>query len=292
MTILVYARPWNKEQFLDLASKIWPDSDISMLSEHKSVDDTGYINKFYAYFKNSEGLKTENLIDWFDDADIEDIIIRCRLLRAIDKDLAVRLIYSAYHAINDVLVKNKPCYVLSVTVDSYIIDLLARVAKRKGVKFIGLVPTFVDGYFRVTERGEKAINRNVSEEEVNSVLEMLKAKEYKPSWLASDYNAIKRKAYRYWSRNLIKPLWFYIYSKFKKDPLNYHYMASSLVAKKYFSITPRLYNCIDSIDSVKSKVDSGVYKSIFLPLQMSPEATIDYWSSDTSWIDYESKNCR
>jgi hypothetical protein len=118
---------------------------------------------------------------------------------------------------------------------------------------------------------------------------MLKAKEYKPSWLASDYNAIKRKAYRYWSRNLIKPLWFYIYSKFKKDPLNYHYMASSLVAKKYFSITPRLYNCIDSIDSVKSKVDSGVYKSIFLPLQMSPEATIDYWSSDTSWIDYESK---
>jgi capsule polysaccharide modification protein KpsS len=39
------------------------------------------------------------------------------------------------------------------------------------------------------------------------------------------------------------------------------------------------------------KKSSSSQPTLFLPLQMSPEATIDYWSTDMKWIDYEDFVC-
>ncbi|WP_342630747.1 hypothetical protein [Marinobacter alkaliphilus] len=276
-------------QFLDLAGKTWPGSSVETLSEHDGCDSSGFRELFYSYYG---GCKTTSTIVEelpFSDDDIEDIVVRCRLLRSINRPKALKMIFSAFQAIDRVLDDQKPRYVLSVTVDSYIIDLLARVSCIKGVRFLGLVPTFVNGYFRITERGEKAINREVSSGEVQSVLAMLTDQEYKPQWLAADRGMIRRKAVRLWARNLLKPMWFAFYSRRKNDPLNAHYMTTDIVSRRYLSLFPRLYNEIGNLVEVERVIANDTRVSVFLPLQMSPEATIDYWSSDLSWIDYEDK---
>ncbi|MCP4974589.1 MAG: hypothetical protein GY931_00380 [Maribacter sp.] len=287
--VLIYVRPWNAKQMANLGQLVFKKSRVIPFSEHRGYDLTDYHSAFYALI---ERYRREGLFDadcLFDQSELADIVLRCRLLRSLDFEFSRLLVFAAASAINQCLQKYSPEFILSVTVDSYVIDILARLARRKNIEFIGLVPTFVDGYFRITERGEKKVNRTVSGEEVNKALSMLKAKEYKPQWLAANNSAIKKKAYRLWSRNLIKPAWFYVYSKFRKDPLNYHYIATSIVARQCFSFFPKLYSANDCAKKINAALSRSPLVSVFLPLQMSPEATIDYWSSDTSWIDYEAK---
>lgn len=287
--VLLYVRPWNAEQFLDLASKTWPGRTIETLSEHDRCDSSGFRELFYFFFKECK--RTPALVEElpFDSDDIEDIVRRCRLLRSINRPKALTMIFSAFRAIERVLDDHKPRYVLSVTVDSFIIDLLARISRLKGVRFLGLVPTFVNGYFRITERGEKAVDREVSCDEVRSVLAILTDQEYKPQWLAADRGMIRKKAVKLWARNLLKPIWFAFYSRWKNDPLNAHYMTTDIVSRRYLCLFPKLYNEVGKIADVETAIKKDTRISVFVPLQMSPEATIDYWSSDLSWIDYEDR---
>ncbi|WBU40026.1 hypothetical protein [Marinobacter alkaliphilus] len=288
-SVLIYARPWNEAQFYDLANRTWPKTSVGIISEHSDVDQSGFFKYFYSYFEESK--KYSNILPYieFDNDEVSSIVIRCRLLRSIPYSLALQLIFSASNAINQVLDEQHPNYVLSVTVDSYIIDLLARLSRKKGARFIGLAPTFVNGYFRITERGEKAVNREVSADEVESVLAMLTDQKYKPQWLAPDRGTIRKKAVKLWARNLVKPMWFAFYSRWKNDPLNAHYMTTDIVSRRYLSLFPRLYNEVGKVADVQTAIEKDTRTSVFLPLQMSPEATIDYWSSDLSWIDYEEK---
>jgi hypothetical protein len=287
--VLLYVRPWNMAQFLDLASKTWPGSTVETLSEHDGCDGSGFRELFYSYYGGCKTTPTivEELP--FSDDDIADIVVRCRLLRSINRPKALKMIFSAFRAIERVLDDQKPRYVMSVTVDSFVIDLLARASRMKGIKFLGLVPTFVNGYFRITERGEKAVNREVSSDEVQSVVAMLTDQKYKPQWLAPDRDTIRKKAVKLWARNLVKPMWFAFYSRWKNDPLNAHYMTTDIVSRRYLSLFPKLYNEVGKVADVQTAIEKDPRTSVFLPLQMSPEATIDYWSSDLSWIDYEEK---
>jgi Capsule polysaccharide biosynthesis protein len=287
--VLIYARPWNATQFFDLASRTWPEASVDIISEHADVDQSGFLKYFYSYFEESK--KYPNIMPHieFDNDEVSSIVLRCRLLRSISYNLALQLIFSASNAISQVLYEQRPNYVLSVTVDSYIIDLLARLSRKKGARFIGLVPTFVNGYFRITERGEKAVNREVSADEVESVLAMLTDQKYKPQWLAPDRGTIRKKAVKLWARNLVKPMWFAFYSRWKNDPLNAHYMTTDIVSRRFLSLFPRLYNEVGEVGDVEMAIEKDTRTSVFLPLQMSPEATIDYWSSDLSWINYEEK---
>jgi hypothetical protein len=287
--ILVYVRPWNDEQFKDIANSVWPSSKHIQISEHKLFDKSGFVDAFYSAY--SQACNDTGIINYlpFVQEEIDDIAIRCRLLRSLQIGVARRLIFSAFYGVSRAIDTYSPEYVLSVTVDSYIIDVLSKVAKLRGVKFIGLVPTFIDGYFRITERGEKAVDRDVSSDEIDKVISMLQDKNYKPQWLAANKKEIRKKAIRMWARNLIKPAWFFFYSRLKNDRLNAHYMTTDIVSRRYLSFFPQLYNQFDNVVAIRDVISADGRTPIFLPLQMSPEATIDYWSSETSWIDYEEK---
>tara|TARA_B110000196_G_C21072504_1_gene628242 strand:- start:132 stop:1262 length:1131 start_codon:yes stop_codon:yes gene_type:complete len=217
------------------------------------------------------------------------MIARCRLLRSLDKSVALKMLNSAGLAMQDIFDEFEPSYVLSVTVDSYIIHLLSIISESRGIRFIGLVPTFINGYFRITTCGAKGAERLVSDEELNEVKHSLLDKTYKPSWLVSNKRDINKKANRMWLRNFIKPIWFLLLSYYKGDRFNAHYMTSRIISQRYWSFFPRSYSGLDSIARITTELDKTSKPVFFLPLQMSPEATIDYWSSDTSWIDYECK---
>ena len=97
---------------------------------------------------------------------------------------------------------------------------------------------------------------------------------------------MRRQMWRLWLRNLPKPLWFALRRINPRDKKNYHYWASQIVAMSYWSLWPRGLNGING-PTLAALDNDGGEPLIYLPLQMSPEATIDYWSYDTRWIDYE-----
>ncbi len=283
-TILTYVRPWNVEQFEHIANLVWPDAKIHSVSEHPSVDECGLKDSFYTQFKHADKLAASTRLS---EELIADIILRCRLLRAIPEQKARRMVFAMEAAIRERLDKYKPEAILSITVDSYVLHLLDHIASEQKIDFIGLVPSFVNGYFRVTSQGEKNGKRAVQTSEIDATLSLLLKSGYKPNFLAGSTDIMRKRARKRWARNLIKPFWFRFKRLISGDPLNYHYYSTQIVAERYWSLTPHIYSDPKKEFEVASLQGARSRSHIFFPLQMSPEATIDYWSADNRWVEYE-----
>lgn len=282
--ILVYVRPWNKSQFEHIARNVWPESELLFVSEHKSIDESGLPTEF------DHNLNKNTIeIDALTEIEIIDVIRRCRLLRAVNEDDARKMVSAMYAAIIKLLKFHRPITALFIAVDSYVIHLIKIACERSGIPFIGIMPSFVNGYFRVTALGERNESRNTEKNELIEVTAKLVQKNYKPNFLAQTASDVHQRAKRNWLRNLPKPIWFGALRWIKGDRWNYHYCASQVVSMQHWSFWPQSYIGVKPTNREALEDKESNKPLVFLPLQMSPEATVDYWSFDTSWIDYEAK---
>lgn len=282
--ILLYVRPWNRLQMEHLARGIWRAASLSITSEHKSVDSSGLAPDFVAAHQRT---KLHSSPQYIGAAEADDIILRCRVLRSLPLGQAQRIVVAMESAVDKVLSRTRPAAMLSLTVDSYVIDIFAHLCKQRSIPFIGLVPSFLKNHFRITTRGEYVCCRDVSMQEIELALASLIVKDYRPDFLVQSASEMRAQMRRLWLRNLPKPLWFKVLMAMPGEKLNYHYKASQLVASKYWSPWPVPFKGISGPALTALAEDDGP-PLVYVPLQMSPEATIDYWSRDIRWIDYES----
>lgn len=282
--VLLYVRPWNTDQMKHLARGVWGNTiDITCTSEHRSIDQSGLTDIFNSTYRKT----LPNAVPrHFSEAESADITLRCRLLRNVSPDTARRLLVAMEHAIDQVLTRTQPSVMLSLTIDSYVMDLFATLCAKRGIKFIGLVPSFIKDHFRLSTRGEYVDSREVSEADINAALATLNVKDYRPDFLVQSNSAMRQQMWRLWRRNLPKPLWFALRRLVPGESRNYHYWASQIISSRFWSLWPRQLSGISGAELEALGTDGGP-PLIYLPLQMSPEATIDYWSEDTSWIEYE-----
>ncbi|MFG6584650.1 hypothetical protein [Sulfitobacter sp. 1A12779] len=283
-SILLYVRPWNKTQMQHLACGIFgAGATLHQTSEHASIDKSGLSAALTAIFGK---IKPDASFRHLSAPETTDITLRCRLLRSFDPATARRLLLAAEQAISDVLDKARPDAMLSLTIDSYIMDVFATLCAQRGIRFIGIVPSFVKEHFRVTTRGEYVPCRTVSEAEIDKALANLTNQDYRPDFLVQSEHEMRRQMWRLWLRNFPKPLWFALKRMNPSERLNYHYWASQVVAQRYWSPWPQSLDGLSGPALARLQGEGGP-PLVYLPLQMSPEATIDYWSHDTRWIAYE-----
>lgn len=178
----------------------------------------------------------------------------------------------------------KPDLVLSETIDSFLMDLLYSECRHRGIKFVGLVPSFVNGYFRVTARGEHHALRTPAPAEVQKVLALLEEKNYHPAFLQDSKKRPYLSATKRWARNLIKPPYFFAKRVISGERFNYHYWATQIVSLQWLHAVPKL-----NLGDVAWEQRVGAVKKpmIYVPLQMIPEATVDYWCDNLDAIDYD-----
>jgi hypothetical protein len=185
----------------------------------------------------------------------------------------------------EMLDREKPDLILSETIDSYVMDVLYFQSIEKGIPFIGLVPTFISGYFRVSARGEYNRSRVVSTNETASVLDRLLQKNYKPDFIKNNDSKLIIYALGRWLRNAIKIPYFLVKRLHRLERYNYHNWATLMVARDWFCWIPN-FNIGDKDWSYKIKKSEKPV--IYIPLQMIPEATVDYWCENLEAIKYDS----
>lgn len=278
-TILCHVGPWSKEQYYFIGSQIEPLADIAILSGHPTCDTTG----LFAQYRRIIGEGRSK--DPTEATTLElDIISRCRLLRAIEREEALFHLRAMWKAMGKVLDGIKPDLVLTETIDSYVMDVLYFQAKQRKIPFVGLVPTFISGYFRISARGEYVCSRIVGANETQLVLDKLLQKNYKPDFIKNSDSRIFLYAIGRWLRNLTKIPYFWLIRLDRNERFNYHNWATLIVAKQWAHIFPKL-----NIGQVqwRSRVQQANKPIVFIPLQMIPEATVDYWCEDLDAVDYE-----
>lgn len=286
--ILCYVRPWNADQFKYLAEKIEPNSHVVKCSEHVSGDEAGLREGYYRYLKKGKFLAFDDVPE-ISQNDFQDIILRCRLLRKLSKDSARMHVVAMALSIRDVFAKFKPGSVYSVIVDSYVIDLLRVFSLINRVEFVAFIGTFVNGYYRISSRGDRTFN---PDPEINFI-EVAKAKllrsDYVPAFNSKSLSSPRRSVYKRWAANLARIPYFWLKRYLTGDRYNYHYWASQLIAMEQFNLLPP---SDPGAASWREKVGAAKKPSIFIPLQMFPECTVDYWCQNVNMIKYyEALDC-
>lgn len=272
MNILIYTRPWNKDYQIKLIKQIFPNAQIITISDFKYCGDI-WINKLQS---------KENGPTILDD-EISDIILRCRFLRNIERQRAEKLASDTINKIDLFFDKmNFDCCYMQIP-DCYTMDVICRIAKKKNIKVISIVNSFISGYSRFTLYGEAIQCRNfVSDVEVNNVKKMLLNDSYKPSF---SLNKKQKKSglYKYYIRRKIIQSIFFPFMKFIfNDYDNYHYNTCEFKEGfKYY--VPR------DLDSYFMRINEIVFTKfdVYLPLHYTPEATVDYWAKNNEHAKYE-----
>lgn len=280
--VLCYVRPWNAEQFKYMVGRIEQGARVLGCSEHDSEDNAGLRDGYYNYLKKGRSLTFENVSEISID-EFRDIILRCRLLRKLDADQARTHVVAMALSMRDVFVKVNPILVYSLTVDSYVMDLLRVFSLVNGVKFVAFIGTFVNGYYRVSARGESTQNATPEQNFVDMAKAKLLKSDYVPAFNNKSLSNPRRSVYRRWAANVARIPYFWLKRHLVGDRYNYHYWASQMVALEQLNMFPPTD---PGTDLWRQKLLESDKPSLFIPLQMFPECTVDYWCQNVEVIKY------
>jgi len=272
----------------------------------QSYFDNVYSQKFIKYFKSlrqfrciseyerdadvridlrtvdRDWLTKEEYDDLISVGDIQDIIRRCRGLRAISYDEAIRLIARCYLFFINFYATN-PHLKLIVTgaVDNYVMDLMHRLGVSRGVKFIGVTDSFMSPEYKlITVRGELGIKFEVQNAEVDRVLGLLKSR------VAAPNNPSRFKAYV----NACYDVGSYVYRYLFRYWLRYKILGDIGYEYRFAPVLHKLRS-FDQILAI-FKLNKFDYeekdnvKLAYIPLHYYPEATTDYWINDPFHVNY------
>jgi hypothetical protein len=280
MKIGFYVRPWSYKYFKYMASLLGGHVTPYFVSDFKGLCKGDLSTEFYAILKNVDRLSKVDISH----LDGERIVSQDRLLRTLPHKDAINLIKAAHYSILKYLQKANIDTFISVTIDSYIIDLIELNCKRLNIKFIGIHLTMISGYTLITARGESNSIRNVDIKELSKVYKKLTSSDYSVNYVENK-NPPFSLALKRWIKSLVKIPYFEIARRYRKDPLNYHYLSTIAVSRSRSNIKLLRYKsffCEHWEESVSSKL-----LKIYMPIQFHPECNSEYWSTVQKFLPYE-----
>ncbi len=231
--VLLYERPYTKKFFRHVAGLAFDNLDLTTVSEYKNISNVWLST--YLYDQNLD------FLELITDEEIDDIICRCRTLRPMDYERAKRIVRRSFNGIYKLFEIKKFDYVLSLSIDNYLIDIIFRVAARFNVPVYSFVGTFVKGYIRFTLRGEhNFLDRGVTEEEIESTLKILVDKAFLPPSERSNFQNHQQEVMKfYYRRALIERIYYPLRKFITRDPDNARYNILNLQGTKFKDFVSR-----------------------------------------------------
>lgn len=219
----------------------------------------------------------------FDEA---DLVRRCRLLRNLEPARATRMLRAMHATLEPIVARQPWAAVMGQTVDDYVTHLLALLAERHGVPYLGLCSSYFPGYTQVTASWHGGIvpGRRPSEEETAAALAKVSGNRFR-----QDYNILVRydrrvhvaRVMRYWG----KRAYFAALRHLRGAPDHVHFLLQPHLGqqKRLRDYPPPSAFHQDWAD----RLAASDRRAVYLPLGHTPEAGTDYMIGDRSFIAYE-----
>lgn len=281
--ILVFGRRRHFDRVYDVANGLYGDCIIDLWSDenHGRVNVHWFGNYFYKEYADS-------ILYPFvpEKSEIYDIIQRCRFLRYKDKDIAVRCVLSALSSWIKIIENNSYDEILSLPVDSFIIDTLIRSAQFCGIKILFPVTTPFKGRIRFSCRGElrgiTGTKDQFSEEIEKSILD-IGQQNYRAEVLMGVNTKSSMTIFRRYLIDSLKTPAFAFYRLLKNDPMSFSFPPRKYLLHRMFGTSSRALRAITCEKISTINIPDG---HIFIPLQFYPESTTDYWVPELSMCDH------
>ncbi|MCY9692562.1 capsular polysaccharide export protein, LipB/KpsS family [Paenibacillus alginolyticus] len=281
-TLLVFTRPFTNS-FMKLIKELYQDKyHLLYISDFKYRDDVSLIKRQYHNLENDESLKKNLGLDY------TNVQRRCRYLRYLDEQTSRKLINSAWLSIRDIFVEHKVKFFIGLPMDNYYLDLINIYCNENQIHNIYPVQSFLPEKTRITTRGEHIKVSDPTEEEVQKYMGILLNKKFRPTWLSDRRN--KTKLLKLYLRERGKKVLFETMKMLKRDKFSFHYnciypMPGAITVKSI-----KLLGVKEIFSTTKEQVSDlvGKYRAaVFLPLQFSPESSLDYNIADSRFSQYK-----
>ncbi|VIO77494.1 hypothetical protein [Bradyrhizobium ivorense] len=260
-------------------------ADVTVLSDLRDDGDYSLVDDFYRFIDKGDADKAA--IARFGEDGCADIILRCRVLRSIDRGQALRLIGGMTQAIERAFDKLAPELVMTFTIDRYVMDVMARIANRRGIDFLEMTTSIIPDQIMLMRRGRPVRLHEPSSAAVESAVELLCKGDFAPAYVRDAKRFSFGKFWRVFGYYALRGAYFNLWRFIKRDRYNCHYL-DALKRLKH-KVRPGDVAVLPLLDHDWDKrlAELPREKRVFLGLQLFPEASMDYWLTSQRMLAHD-----
>jgi hypothetical protein len=258
-----------------------------VVTDLRGEGDISVVDDFY---KALRGIEKQGASDFgrLCEHEQEDVVARCRALRWLEPRKARAMIQAMAQVMDEVLDRVQPIIVVSFPIDRYVMDVLARLAARRGIRYVELTASAIPGMSMLLERG-RLIEQAGSppSQRVDQAVATLATPGFTPSYVPTKAIYTRTKFVRTLGYFRARALAFRLLGRLRRDPLNLHYIdAQPYLGHKCRWEDIRVVSLCDA--GWRARLDGfAPSRRILFGLQLFPEASIDYWIHQRELIDHE-----
>jgi hypothetical protein len=279
MKVMVYTHSGTTAWWRYLASRL-EFATATVVVGDLSDGDLDMTRDFHRNLRRT-GIESE-VLNAIGEPACDDVIARCRLLRALDRALALRMIGAMWRTIQDLLDRERPDVFLSFVIDRYILDLFDRALALRGVRYVGITIGPLPETFMFMARGEYLPVREPSEHEIDRAVAALSDPSFVTSYVTDYRFSLTRFLSTYMHFNA-RWLLFEALRWLRRRPYDFRYLwaGGQRVRLRDWGVTR--YFRRDWRDVLES---TPIDRRVFVGLSVNPEAAIEYWVRDRALVDY------
>ena len=267
-----------------LASRI-EFAEAVVLSDLRDEGDYSLVDDFYRFIDN--GNAAEAALARFGEDGCADIILRCRVLRSIDRRLALRMIGAMAQAIELAFDRLGPELVVTFTIDRYVMDVMERIARRRGIDFLEMTASIIPDEVMLMRRGQPAWLRDPSNEEIEAAISQLCGGDFAPTYVRDAKRFSLAQFWRIFGYYAIRGAFFNVWRFLKRDRYNCHYLDALKRLKHKVRVRDVAVLGLLDHDWDKRLAEAPRERRVFLGLQLFPEASMDYWLASRRMVAHD-----
>jgi hypothetical protein len=256
-----------------------------VLSDLRGEGDWSLVDDFYRFMRNGDAAAVAT--KQFGEEGCADIIYRCRTLRSLDRSLALRMIGAMAQAIERAVDSLDPDLVVTFTMDRYVMDVMDRIARRRGIDFLEMTTSIIPSEVLFMRRGRLIPLSEPDDERVKSVTEVLSSTSFAPSYVRDANRFSTSRFWRVYGYFALRGMYFDVLRHVRRDRFNLHYIDALKRLKHKVRVGDvAVLGLLDQHWQEKMpKVPRE--RRVFLGLQLFPEASLDYWLRDPALVQHD-----
>ena len=150
-----------------------------------------------------------------------------------------------------------PDLVLTFTIDRYVMDVMARVARRRGIDFLEMTTSIIPDQVMLMRRGRPVRLREPSEHEIDAAVAILCRADFTPSYVRDARKFSTPQFWRVFGYYALRGAFFNVWRYLKRDRYNCHYL-DALKRLKHKVRLRAMWRCFDcSIPHWEAKIAAG-----------------------------------
>jgi hypothetical protein len=285
-TALIYAIHRTHDWWAHVGANLGFDK-VTVLTDRRGQGDASITDAYYAAYRSRYAARAV-ASPLLDAAEVTDVIARCRVLRWLPVRKASAMALAMADAMEAQLEAVRPGYVISFPIDNYNQDVLARLARKRGLPYFEVTASALPGMCMLMHRG-KLITAQAQadpaavEARIHEIADPL----FTPAYVQGQAAYTPLRFLKTLGYFRIRAAFFQLYAWTRRDPLNTHYVdAQPWLGHKAKWSDVRVTGMVEP--DWEAKVEAfPMEKRVLYGLQLFPEAAIDYWIEDLDLVRHE-----